>query len=439
MIQRAECLCDGKIIGIESIYTVIDGKQINIKGKIEALRKRSRNKELFCPCGCGTNLILVAGEKQLREQHFRIDDDNYNSACEYVSEGKVSVQSKIVLKCWLDDKLDSAEIETRVPIYAIDDIDRKFEFSLIDRENGVAISYHYERASLSDEKLEILESNSKGLQILYVIDKKNSFDNGQYQERLMKVQERQGYCILLDVASLDYTVAKMKGVFYAQQANGLWKEVCFVEGFLKDFCFRSNNELLFENKSVKDLLKDAKVKFYKEVELEKLKIEEEKRLLAEELEREKLREEAKRIEEENYKLQLKSVSEKFPQNNKFIDNSSMLIAIPKEIKTFDFSRQDIMVKNHFGKRLYKCKFCGKIGVSDVFSICGGIGEINEGVCYECMKLEEVRNDINKPQPKIKQINKSCPQCGGNLVERKGPYGKFKGCSNFPNCKYTESI
>ena len=76
MIQRAECLCDNKLIGIESIYTVIDGKQINIKGQIEALRKRSRNKELFCPCGCGTNLILVAGEKQLREQHFRIDYDN---------------------------------------------------------------------------------------------------------------------------------------------------------------------------------------------------------------------------------------------------------------------------------------------------------------------------------------------------------------------------
>ena len=84
MKQRAECLCDGKIIGIESIYTVIDGKQINIKGKIEALRKRSRNKELFCPCGCGTNLILVAGEKPLREQLFRFDDDNYKTALEKV-------------------------------------------------------------------------------------------------------------------------------------------------------------------------------------------------------------------------------------------------------------------------------------------------------------------------------------------------------------------
>lgn len=30
MVQRSVCLCDGKYIGIESIFTVIDGKQINI-------------------------------------------------------------------------------------------------------------------------------------------------------------------------------------------------------------------------------------------------------------------------------------------------------------------------------------------------------------------------------------------------------------------------
>ena len=27
MVQRSVCLCDGKYIGIESIFTVIDGKQ----------------------------------------------------------------------------------------------------------------------------------------------------------------------------------------------------------------------------------------------------------------------------------------------------------------------------------------------------------------------------------------------------------------------------
>ncbi len=47
MAQRTVALCDGKFIGIESIYTVIDGKQINIPDKLEQLRAKSRNNELF--------------------------------------------------------------------------------------------------------------------------------------------------------------------------------------------------------------------------------------------------------------------------------------------------------------------------------------------------------------------------------------------------------
>lgn len=30
----------------------------------------------------------------------------------------------------------------------------------------------------------------------------------------------------------------------------------------------------------------------------------------------------------------------------------------------------------------------------------------------------------------------CPRCGGELVLRKGKYGQFYGCSNYPRCKYT---
>ena len=33
----------------------------------------------------------------------------------------------------------------------------------------------------------------------------------------------------------------------------------------------------------------------------------------------------------------------------------------------------------------------------------------------------------------------CPECGGNLQERNGRYGKFLGCSNYPNCKYIYNI
>ena len=30
----------------------------------------------------------------------------------------------------------------------------------------------------------------------------------------------------------------------------------------------------------------------------------------------------------------------------------------------------------------------------------------------------------------------CPNCGGKLVERKGPSGAFYGCTNFPKCTFT---
>lgn len=32
-------------------------------------------------------------------------------------------------------------------------------------------------------------------------------------------------------------------------------------------------------------------------------------------------------------------------------------------------------------------------------------------------------------------NGICPLCGGTLVQRKGRYGRFYGCSNYPECKY----
>lgn len=48
--------------------------------------------------------------------------------------------------------------------------------------------------------------------------------------------------------------------------------------------------------------------------------------------------------------------------------------------------------------------------------------------------------------KIKEINKErdeiikqnlCPYCKSSLILRKGKYGNFYGCSNYPKCKYTK--
>ncbi len=53
------------------------------------------------------------------------------------------------------------------------------------------------------------------------------------------------------------------------------------------------------------------------------------------------------------------------------------------------------------------------------------------------KKEHIRQ-VKKHALEKKRREKAfvCPWCGGELVARKGEYGKFYGCSNYPRCKYT---
>jgi len=46
---------------------------------------------------------------------------------------------------------------------------------------------------------------------------------------------------------------------------------------------------------------------------------------------------------------------------------------------------------------------------------------------------QVQKHVN--ERKLKESNLICPRCGGSLVVRNGPYGKFYGCSNYPKCRY----
>ena len=41
--------------------------------------------------------------------------------------------------------------------------------------------------------------------------------------------------------------------------------------------------------------------------------------------------------------------------------------------------------------------------------------------------------------KKRSVARYCPKCGGKLVLKEGKYGKFRGCSNFPECRYTKNI
>ncbi len=38
-----------------------------------------------------------------------------------------------------------------------------------------------------------------------------------------------------------------------------------------------------------------------------------------------------------------------------------------------------------------------------------------------------------------EFQEGCPQCGGQLRERKGRFGAFMGCTNYPECRYTRDL
>ncbi len=54
------------------------------------------------------------------------------------------------------------------------------------------------------------------------------------------------------------------------------------------------------------------------------------------------------------------------------------------------------------------------------------------------KVEEGKKNIKSLKVAI-PTGETCPECGNELVKRKGRFGEFIACSNFPKCKYTKNI
>ena len=44
---------------------------------------------------------------------------------------------------------------------------------------------------------------------------------------------------------------------------------------------------------------------------------------------------------------------------------------------------------------------------------------------------------NMEKKEAEKTGETCPECGGDLVVRKGKYGEFVACSNYPTCKYVK--
>ena len=91
----------------------------------------------------------------------------------------------------------------------------------------------------------------------------------------------------------------------------------------------------------------------------------------------------------------------------------------------------------------------KEGCKTTFSIPkGALVKPTEEICKECKfpMIQVIRKGkrpmklcINKDCPskeiKVELKDKKCPKCKGKLVLRKGIYGSFYACENYPKCKY----
>ena len=67
-----------------------------------------------------------------------------------------------------------------------------------------------------------------------------------------------------------------------------------------------------------------------------------------------------------------------------------------------------------------------------------IGCTNYPDCSYTRNLES-SNPEEQAQDAEKLEGRTCPDCKNDLVYKRGPYGKFIGCSNYPNCKFIESL
>lgn len=295
--MRSYCLYNGNYVDIAEIYEVRDGKQINIPEKLKYYRKISDDRQLFCSCGCGDVVILVAGDRNLRRQHFRLLRDFSNPNCEYQEESDISVKSKVMLKCWLNRNFPVMEhgIKYRVPISQLMENKRRYELTMYSEDYDIGIIYNNHTSSILGEKIELLSEYVKS-KIIYVTRIGNERTGGQYPEHMMRIQDAQGYCFYLDLTTESlYEEVEAKVSIHEKTYRGLWKVLEVCNGMLDDFGLNTDGLLVYKDELVSDLVDKTRERFQadQEHELEQLKKQEEEERLRQERARE-LREERER-------------------------------------------------------------------------------------------------------------------------------------------------
>lgn len=55
------------------------------------------------------------------------------------------------------------------------------------------------------------------------------------------------------------------------------------------------------------------------------------------------------------------------------------------------------------------------------------------------KIKDIEKNVSRSDVTQEKIDEKCPECSGDLSIRLGKRGRFIGCVNYPDCKYTRSL
>lgn len=501
-IKYKECLYDGQLLPIETVFTVNEfGEHINVLGEIERVRKLGRNKELFCPCGCGTNLMLVAGENSTgRTQHFRAYSNQENT-CKYeLMNERGSYELRKVLKLWLDNQFRLApdDIEYNVTTREVADSTRKFEINMLVRTKGVGICYLHNLSHLDEDKMQHLKSLYEQINILYFTDSSKIVESGQYPEYQVKILDYQGFVLFVDFSDTEpeniLNTTKLEvGIYRQNIIANRWEYLEIAKDCIKAFYYDDNNYLKYQDDRVIDLANDVSLAFEQELSVEKNRLFEEKQSKNLLIWKMQLSENAAlqkddldirtdvAIEQQvkNLKLEYPGVfaarayqhwldmyNENAMRQRELLDFKVNAIIDMLKLQVNEYVEQkkseiewavfwetvEERLKNGErvigpdGKRYLKCRECKLVKKIDfifdyTFSETG-----NVGICNKCRNIENKKQNeirVKRWQDMEKTIDtppEICPLCGGKVVERFCKSGNFYGCSNYAKtkCRYTWS-
>ncbi len=124
---------------------------------------------------------------------------------------------------------------------------------------------------------------------------------------------------------------------------------------------------------------------------------------------------------------------------------SRLVAVERgEIS--DSLRYDILNRDNF-----TCVICGassrqgaRLHVDHIVPVSKGGKSVPSNLrtlCERCNigKSNKIEDPSSQSADSTSNDNLICEKCGAKLITRKGKYGDFYGCSNYPNCKFTKKL